>query len=342
MEKIRDEKYGDADGRRGRGLTLHIAPSNMPTMFAYSWITSLLAGSSAVVRLSERSSVVTEAALRGIAEVLNRPEFAELRRQNAFVSFPRGSRALEEISQKAKARVIWGGDETVESISGVPKGTGCADMAFPDKYSAALFRVSDFRNLDDKELGRLAHLFYNDTYGADQNACSSPRTIFWLDEEQAGDAGEIKEKWWAAFAKEAENYDLQPWIATEKYRLLCRTYAARKGLGTALRTGNRLYRVPVANDGRSLTDLEAKFGMFYEMDIESLDEMTPYMEEKIQTIVSSGSNQDLIYEKMRSAGCEGVDRVVAMGEALDFSTTWDRKDLVEMLSCTSLNGTTNT
>ena len=78
------------------------------------------------------------------------------------------------------------------------------------------------------------------------------------------------------------------------------------------------------------------------MDIDSVGEITPYMEAGIQTIVSSGDDQDEINKKMRGAGCEGVDRVVAIGEALDFNTVWDRKDLVEMLSCTSLSETTTT
>ena len=66
------------------------------------------------------------------------------------------------------------------------------------------------------------------------------------------------------------------------------------------------------------------------------------MDAKIQTIVSSGSDQEAIYGEIRSAGCPGVDRVCAIGEALDFNTVWDRKDLVEILSCTFLNDVTNT
>ena len=340
-EKMRSEfreRVPDAEERCGRGLVLHIAPSNMPTMFAYSWITSLLAGNQNIVRLSGRSNDITEAAVRGISSVLSRPEFSELRKNNAFVTFPRGGGHIEEISKKAKARIIWGGDETVASICGIPKAEDCIDITFPDKYSAALFRMSDLADLDDKELKHLAHLFYNDTLGADQNACSSPRTIFWLNDTPE----EVKEKWWAAFAEEAKNYDLQPWIATEKYRTLCRMYATRDGLGPVRRWGNRLYLIPAPNDGRDIAELEARFGMFYEMEIKSIDEITPYMGPKVQTIVCSGSDQELIYEKIRGAGCEGCDRVVAIGEALDFNTTWDRKDLLEMLSCTSSNETTTT
>ena len=346
------ERDSDAADRKGRGLTLHIAPSNMPTMFAYSWITSLLSGNTNVVRISSRPSEVTETALAGIRSVLTRPEFEEIAAQNAFVTFPRGGAALEEISQKAAARVIWGGDETVENICRIPKGDGCIDITFPDKYSIALLKESDIEGATDSELRHMAHLFYNDTYGADQNACSSPQTVFWLKDGSCDASGEnpARKRWWDAVAKEAENYHLEAWIATEKYRMLCRTYALKnsqqtsgqsKCLGPVWMWGNRLYVVPAEGAIQDLTSLEGRFGIFYEQEIESLTELLPYMESKIQTIVYSGSDPEDIYQTIRDAGCAGVDRVTALGEALDFSTVWDRKDLVEMLSCTFLNETKN-
>ena len=246
------------------------------------------------------------------------------------------------MSLQAKARVIWGGDETVRSICSIPKGEDCIDITFPDKYSVALLKVSDFRDIEERELKHLAHLFYNDTYGADQNACSSPRTVFWLGGKDACDIAQIKSKWWNAVAEEAEAYDLQPWMATEKYRMLCRNYALHEGLGPVRKWGNRLYVVPCGAYKGDLSELEARFGLFYEREIDSIDGMIPFMEAKIQTIVSSGDDQMRIYEETRGADCPGVDRVVAIGEALDFSTVWDRKDLVELLSCTFLNEETNT
>ena len=301
----------------------------MPTMFAYSWITSLLAGNPNIVRISERTNEITEAALSGIESILRRPEFQEICEQNAFITFPRGDKLLEDISKAAKARVIWGGDETVSNICSIPKADDCIDITFPDKYSIALFKESDFEDLDDKELKRLAHLFYNDTYGADQNACSSPRTVFWLHDSKTADMGIIRDKWWNAVAEESAVYDLQPWKATEKYRMLCRTYAVNEGLGPVRKWSNRLYVVPSGQYKGSLINLEARFGLFYEKEISSLDELMPFMEDKIQTIVCSGSDQAELYEKIRFAGCDGVDRVTAIGEALDFNTVWDRKDLVE-------------
>lgn len=319
---------------KGRGLVLHVTPSNMPTMFTYSFITSTLAGNSNIVRLSQRESNISDMILEGICKILEKPEFEELKKRNAFVRFPRGHEALEKISGQAAARIIWGGDETVRTICSVPKADGCIDITFPDKYSIALIDANDINAADNEELKHIAHLFYNDTYGADQNACSSPRTIFWLNASP-----NALKKWWNAVAAEAANYDFQPWMATEKYRMLCLAYALdRTAGGTACEAvlehvkswGNRLYVIPCKTLPDRISDLEAKMGIFYEYELDSLDELFPYLGEKIQTVVSS-SDQMQVLQQIRRAGCAGVDRVVHFGEALNFDTIWDRKDLIAML-----------
>ncbi len=320
---------GMAKNCKGKGLVLHIAPSNMPTMFAYSWITSLLAGCSNVVRMSGRDSDLSNTILTGILTVLERPEFRDLKLRNAFVSFPRGHDLLKEISLKAAARIIWGGDETVRSISSTPKAPGCIDIGFPDKYSIALLDAELIAGLTEDELNHSAHFFYNDTYGADQNACSSPKIIFWL---KGNEFEEAVERWWIAVSLQARRYDFQPWMATEKYRMLCCAYAQKEGLGQVRRHGNRLYRVPIEKIEEPLNEYEANMGFFYEYNIDGIEEIYPYLNGKIQTIVSNCEDLEGIYNGIRRAGCPGVDRVVAIGEALDFDTIWDRKDIIDMLT----------
>ena len=333
LDQIRKRFEADhGTGRKGRGLALHIAPSNMPAMFAYSWIASLLAGDSSVVRLSSKDAEISEMILRGIRQIMSMPEFESIGRENAFVRFPRGHRALEEISQKACARLIWGGDATVRSVSEVPKADGCTDIGFPDKYSIAVFDTDHIAALTDDDLKMQAHLFYRDTYGADQNACSSPRTVFWI--TGGSDAETVKKRWWEALLEEASRYELQPWMATEKYRLLCVNFAENPGLGTARRYGNLLYTVPLGTcgqDGKAPLP-EGKMGLFYEADLDDIEKLYPYLTEKIQTLVCLGIDPEELMRGIREAGCPGADRAVVPGEALDFDTIWDRKDLIQMLS----------
>ncbi len=333
-----------ACGRRGRGLVLHIAPSNMPTMFAYSWITGLLAGNANVVRLSGKEAPISETILQGIRHLLAEERFAPLAERNAFVRFPRGHQALQELSLKASARMIWGGDATVERISSVPAGENALDIPFPDKYSIAVLDAATVRGMTEEELTRQANLFCRDTYGADQNACSSPRSVFWLTEEKAGASGAtqgipareleaIKDRWWDAVRREAERYELQPWMATEKYRQLCANYAQIPGLGPVKSRTNLLYVVPCGKARDWTRPLPpAKLGIFYEFDLECAEELMPHLGSKIQTAVCIGTEPDQVRSAADAAGAEGLDRAVYAGEALEFDTIWDRKDLIDLLS----------
>lgn len=329
MEQLK--KRSDNEGT-GRGTVLHITPSNMPAMFAYSWISSLLAGCSNVVRLSGKDSEITSTILKGISCVMSKPEHEIIKQSNAFIRFPRDHKLLEELSMKAAARIIWGGDETVRRICDIDKAPECTDITFADKYSIALLYADDISGLDEDELRVQAHLFYNDTYGADQNACSSPQTVFWVKSESSEKTAFAKKRWWDAVEREAANYDLQPWMATEKYRMLCLAYACRSGLGPVQMQNNRLYVVPCNEINGALSEYHGKMGMFFECDIQKPEDIFPLMEKKIQTIVSSRADKQELYDKVREQGSAGVDRIVAIGEALAFDTIWDRKDIIDILT----------
>ena len=163
-----------------------------------------------------------------------------------------------------------------------------------------------------------------------------------------------------AVAKEAERYELEAWMATEKYRLLCVNYAKDRRPGPVQTWTNRLYVIPCGDAadwaaagisksgeqmpcGSAASDREkqyevgtllpeAKLGMFYEFDLDDVTDLYPLLSAKIQTAVCVGADPDTFLQGVREAGCPGVDRAVCAGEALEFDIIWDRKDLVSMLS----------
>ena len=55
LERYRNQYTGN-DFRLGRGLVFHIAPSNIPAMFAWSMAIGLLAGNSNIIRISSRTA----------------------------------------------------------------------------------------------------------------------------------------------------------------------------------------------------------------------------------------------------------------------------------------------
>ena len=174
--------YPNAAERLGRGLVFHIAPSNIPVNFAFSYFFALLAGNASIVRVPSKQSVQTSLICDAFERVL--PRHAEVARRTAFVTYPIDEEITAAFCAQADARMIWGGDRTVASVRRLPVKPRCIDVVFPDRYSACLLNGEALQKLDGEELGRLAERFYNDTYLMDQNACSSPQLIFWLGGER--------------------------------------------------------------------------------------------------------------------------------------------------------------
>ena len=76
------------------------------------------------------------------------------------------------ISEEADIRIIWGGLDAVSKIISLPKKSFCEDIVFGPKYSYAILDEESLSNYD------LPVKLAFDISIFDQNACSSPHTIF--------------------------------------------------------------------------------------------------------------------------------------------------------------------
>jgi len=73
--KALQRQYDDLLGRYlGRGVSFHIAPSNVPIMFAYTLAAGLLSGNSCIVRVSEKQFPQVNIVTGVLTNLLTRPE----------------------------------------------------------------------------------------------------------------------------------------------------------------------------------------------------------------------------------------------------------------------------
>ena len=72
---------------------------------------------------------------------------------------------------------IWGGDLTIDDIRKFPLLPKSTEITFSDRYSIAIIKADSYLKIQDKI--KTALDFYNDTFLFDQNACTSPQTIYW-------------------------------------------------------------------------------------------------------------------------------------------------------------------
>lgn len=324
----RKESCSHAETRLGRGLAFHIAPSNIPVNFAFSFFFALLSGNASIVRVPSKPFPQVEFICQAIRAIL--PRHPEIAARTAFVSYPADEETTAAFSAMADLRIIWGGDATVSAIRRLPAKPRCVDIVFPDRYSICVLDGKAVAALDSEELRRLAERFYNDTYLMDQNACSSPQLILWRNGIAEG-----KKRFWAAVLEQAEEkYDLQGMTAMDKYTQLCQDAVEHGEVAEVIREGgNLLYRAQLSalpTEGK--TSLRGKGGYFYEYDLASLEELGQIVDEKYQTLTYFGLDPEEVRELVMRLRLPGIDRIVPVGSAMDIDIIWDGYDLAVMTS----------
>jgi hypothetical protein len=306
------------------GRVLHLAPSNVDTLFIYSWALAYLCGNANVVRLSQESGLVVEALLRVIDSVASTDD--ELRASNRFVTYGHDDAITTALSAWCAHRVIWGGDATVAAIRPLPLPSHASERVFGSKYSFAVIDAACYRAAPDEARARVASGFFNDLFWFDQMACSSPQVVFWIGEPAAAETA--AEEFERALQAEVGRRRFVPPVSSAVHR---RTYA----FGLAVSTDVRVVLEHPGFVGVHVRDRAALDkdvcggGLIRHVAVGRLPDVLPFIDEGDQTLTHWGFSGDALREFAAAAGVRGLDRVVPIGEALAFDVVWDGFHLID-------------
>ncbi|GHV33490.1 hypothetical protein FACS1894187_01900 [Synergistales bacterium] len=317
-------KYDDLCCRLGKGVIFHSTPSNVPVNFAFSFAAGLLAGNANIVRLPALNFEQVNIICAAFNDLLEH-DHKELRPYICMVKYPTGAEITDKFSSMCDVRVIWGGDDTIAAIRKSPLSPRATDITFADRYSIAVIDAPAYLASEDKD--KLARNFYNDTYFSDQNACTSPRIIFWIGEEKES----AKKIFWKNIHDLAKkNYALAPVQSVGKLAAFYRAAAERN---VRLEKGEDCYvtRVNVDSIDEDLMRFKYNSGFFFEYDISALDDILPACAGRCQTLTYYGLTRERL-TKLLACPPRGVDRIVPIGTSMDFSLVWDGYDLIRGLS----------
>ena len=330
LTRLEEEYAGRLDGRLGRGVVFHIAPSNVPINFAYSLTAALLSGNGSIVKASSRDFPQTRIVCRAMEKLLTE-DFAPLAPYVCVVTYPREAQEVTEaFSARCDARVIWGGDETVRRVREAALPPRAVEVAFADRYSLLCIRPEAVLALSAEELERLAKDFYNDTYLTDQNACTSPRLIYWVGEGESREASERFFRAMGAYAR--QRYELPAVTAVDKLTAACRAAMKLEGAEIIPGPDNWVARVRVKRLCPELYDLRSPGGFFLEYAALTLDALRDFVTPRVQTLSYLGFQPEELRHFVLENRLTGVDRIVPVGHTMDFALTWDGYDLIQTLS----------
>lgn len=330
LARLQEEYAGQLDDRLGRGVVFHIAPSNVPINFAYSLTAALLSGNGSIVKASSRDFPQTRIVCRAMEKLLTE-DFAALAPYVCVVTYPREAQEVTEaFSARCHARVIWGGDETVRRVREAALPPRAVEVAFADRYSLLCIRPEAVTALSEEELERLAKDFYNDTYLTDQNACTSPRLIYWVGERDSREASERFFRAVGAYAR--QRYELAPVVAVDKLTAACRTAMSLEGAEIVTAPDNWVARVRVKRLCPELYDLRSPGGFFLEYAAPTLDALRDFVTPRVQTLSYLGFQPEKLRHFVLENRLTGIDRIAPVGHTMDFALTWDGYDLIRTLS----------
>lgn len=329
--KLMKERYADAAYMIGKGTVFHIAPSNVPINFAYSWVFGLLSGNANIVRVLMKDFIQVRIICDAVDRLILDEQYRWVEQENAVVMYDHAKKELTDLfSAQCQVRLIWGGDHTIEMIRQSKLPPRSTEITFADRYSFALMDAKAVLDSSEQEMSRLAAYFYNDTYLMDQNACSTPHMICWIGEgEQYQKA---QKRFWEHIYKEAERYTLEDIKASEKFTMLC-SYLMELDTKQTDRYQNLLYVISLNKLPENITKLRGRYGLFFQKEFQNVQDALVHLNDtRVQTCVVYGVDEKEIKKEVIHMHMLGIDRVVPIGKSLDIDLNWDGYDMIRGLS----------
>ena len=308
-----------------RGTVFHLPPRNVDTMFVYSWLLSALTGNRNIIRLSPRRSDTTNLLLRLFQETLAEAD-EPARGSTLVVSYGHDDDTTGLLSSVCDIRVIWGGDQTVANIRRVSLPVHARELTFPDRHSLSALQAAAYLELPESDRDQLADKFFNDAYWFDQAGCSSPRLVAWCGEPEQTRAASADFFPRVAEVVRRRRYALSPSLSMRKL-----VFSSARILELPVVEYRRLPEVTVLTLG-SLDAFSREHpggGLFYECHLRELSALAPHLVRKDQTLAWFGFSPEELTTFIESLNGSAIDRVVPIGQALQFGRFWDGMDLLQ-------------
>ena len=308
------------------GVVGHWPAGNIEIQPVLSLSCGLLGGNSCVVRVPGGLAAITGLLMQKLHQVDHDGLLTE---RILMASFDHSRLDLHEaMARVVDGAMIWGGAEAVSQLRALPFPHWARIAIFGPRISVAMMDAQAWGNRDERSAWcrRIAR----DVWQFDQQACSSPQTLF-LERSAGHDAGEFAEDLRKAFQEENAAHprrEIEPALTSS----IC---AARASWLLDNSTHRALFpatpdwtillgagtEIPTPTQGRTLSVLV----------VDDLLEVISRFDGTVQTLGLGAGSADKEEMLANAAGRHGVDRIVKLGRMHVFSSPWDGVELVRSM-----------
>lgn len=311
------------------GHVFHAAPGNVDCLFVYVGIISLMCGNINTVKLSNKAGRSAELLCDIIKSLTD--DHPEVSARFQLVRSERDNSELIALQQSIDARVLWGSNEGIQALRKIAMPSHARELVFAHKLSFAVLGIDAVLSADKNELKKLCENFARDNLTFAQQACSSAKVLVWQGKTERLSAAQ--KRFWQNFDSvvgvKFANQQLEALSESEYYQALNNAqYMAMAGWVSQLDTSGVVCRAWSDSLNKAFTEHHRGAGLFIETQVETLSALNQFLTPSHQTMTYWGVSS--VDEWLKQC-LTGVDRVVPVGEALDFNVVWDGLDLVRAL-----------
>lgn len=303
------------------GIVFHVAPSNVDLMAVYSWVCGFVSGNANIVRFP---STLTPRAMTAVGVIGEQLQASGFERENVFLQYPReATETTRAISLICDARMLWGGDATIAELRSFPTKPNCRDVGFGNRVSLAVLNAEHVLQLSEPDLHALMKKFLVDVWSFNQHACSSPKLMCWIGSSSALKNG--RARFWKVYEEVLAGGTHGP-LPKEVMDCIVAGFlaATRQPELVEIRRGAVIVSLPNPR-AIDMESCDMGGGMFQEICFPQLESMAQGLRFGFQTMIYSGFTIDEMMSGLLAL--LHVDRIVPMGQGIDFGYVWDGYDL---------------
>ena len=316
-----------------KGVALHFAPSNVDSIFVYSWFISLLTGNANIVRLSQLRGEHVELLLATINRVCGQERFHPVRDRSLIISYNHDDAVTQHLSETCQIRVLWGGDDSVRRLRAIPLNPLATEVAFANRFSLAVLNSVSVAAASEEALAGLAAHFFNDSFWFDQMACSSPRLVVWIGNTE--NCARAQSLFWSALTREVQKRGIEYAEIIGLNKMVSAYVSAATEISDRILPGvtEIVSRVHVGKNANGrFRSIECGGGLFFEIELSHLDELASFLTAQDQTLSYFGFQPVDLGQFALKLPTRAIDRIVPIGTALHFNAVWDGYNLLQVFS----------
>ncbi len=303
-----------------RGIVCHWIAGNVPTLGLFSLFQSMLVGNANLLRIPPKSHDTMQRLLGVFSRTTTANHLSGKDLLGAVGILYYGkedTRANEEFSMLADARVVWGGEEAVKAITNLPRRSHCEDVVFGPKYSFSVFDAGATRS---GNLPRYMRFLASDVFLFDQAACTSPHVVFF--EKGGKPLDELAKMLASEFEKLSKRFPKQhpdQYISTRIMNARARHALDLKSSVICPRENDWTILI---NDRISLEEPIESRTVFLK-EVGSIMDVVPLVTRKVQTIGCAIEDKEGLLAFADLATFTGVARCVNVGQMHLYDSPWD-------------------